>query len=421
VWEESLHALGSWAAALALAQQISDEEEQIEYLQRESGNGLLQLHPNGGVQHGWWFWTLLSHRAAHADELWQRAHRACNAPVLSGERILADSGCLHGFGHGVLHMTISSELLETRKLSLTACSMLRRSSVSISLSALRAAEDICAAVVRDRPLPEGRNHTASPQSRPLSFSGYVSRGRDWCLDGVYHHFFKYSEWRLTADWSWPCRCVRFPLPCFVRGFQSGYFRARYDRFAPAGAHFPEGLRCDGQGWAGLHQEACVFALSYYAFLAFDDVLVNGALPRCQGWGYSFKLGRLQNPAVDAREQTHALRYWCELIVPRQPAQQVSRADLYVACAGGSAKWAARRLSRDGWAAYCRALRVDAYVESRCRNFLTVFRFEDDIGVSSRSFHMRENPGTETDANASCTMGYAGPILAEESAAYFALS
>ena len=59
MWEESLHALGSWAAALALAQQISDEEEQIEYLQRESGNGLLQLHPNGGVQHGWWFWTLL--------------------------------------------------------------------------------------------------------------------------------------------------------------------------------------------------------------------------------------------------------------------------------------------------------------------------------------------------------------------------
>lgn len=143
---------------------------------------------------------------------------------------------------------------------------------------------------------------------------------------------------------------------------------------------------------------------------------------CHAGGYSFKSGLLQRPTLDWVEQRHSLLHWCTLIVdPIQTAEvgNVTRKTLLEACAGGSAKWARGRISRDTWSTYCANLGIE--VSSSClHSFDTAGR---DIGLSSGAYPIRGSDAQFLNSSSSAAM-CARPnssIIMREAESYFAPS
>ena len=74
LWDEALHALGSWAAAHVLNEGKAGSAI-LDFIGALSIP--LMLHPFGGVIHGIFFQGVLRHPAKDPGELWQTASEVC--------------------------------------------------------------------------------------------------------------------------------------------------------------------------------------------------------------------------------------------------------------------------------------------------------------------------------------------------------
>jgi hypothetical protein len=209
---------------------------------------------SGGILHGtiWGAYDEQAHPAGRAnpDSLSRVPHSFCTKvcqPLLQGcAGWLAT--CHHGCGHGLLNAAMADHLPES--MPRPRVSVMRSHSANFTqaqeVSFLRAAEAHCEGDELDR--------------------------RGGCLDGVYHHFTKYSATQYASPSPfWPCDIAIDPQRCFTRLIQYGLPQTRWRTQFPLRPmyEFPDGISCFSSMASVNHSLACVHELSWFTFLPFN--------------------------------------------------------------------------------------------------------------------------------------------------------
>lgn len=233
-WIELMHVIAAWMGTHLLSTSDGDAYAAMVPLFEHHVN-LAAVIEAGAVVHGVVWSALALVNSSNTKNLWEFALYACR-------HIGSMNGCLHGVGHGFLQRKIQDITPQ-----LGQCTPLRRHFFSIPMTILQQAENMC---------------EAAPNLH------FVRA----CLDGVYHHYFKYNRNNPRQPLFYPCTDARAPSHCLSRAFVTHvvFFRWIQKEFSHA---FPYGISCNSLSVNLINH--CIFSLSSYTFIGFENSLTGG--------------------------------------------------------------------------------------------------------------------------------------------------